>query len=186
MKARGSVVESISNFIKVNFPNRYDEWISTLPPSSKAIYTNELVSKEWYPLVEAVITPTECIADLFYDDIETAAWSSGRYSAELALKGLYNVFVLIHTPSFIIDRAQNILPSFYEPTKMNVVENEGRSITVHVTELPMTNKLLEHRIGGWMERAMEICGCKSVSVQITRSMEKDGYYAEYKVKWLQE
>lgn len=45
------------------------------------------------------------------------------------------------------------------------------------------DKIIEHRIGGWMERALEICGSKNVTVRITKSMTENAEYTEYSIIW---
>ena len=157
MKVKGTIISSLQGFIKEKFPNRYDEWIDTLPLASRDIYSKSIMATEWYPYQDALIKPSEAIARLFYsDDVKKAAWDAGRHSAEVGLKGIYKVFILIATPQFIMKRAGKILASFYSPATLQVIEERPTGADLHLTDFPDPSVIPEYRIAGWMEKALEI------------------------------
>ena len=45
------------------------------------------------------------------------------------------------------------------------------------------DKYIENRIGGYMERAIEISGGRAPKVTVTASMTRGSSYTEYDVKW---
>ncbi len=47
------------------------------------------------------------------------------------------------------------------------------------------NKVVEYRIAGWIERALEICGCMNVTVNITQSLTDQDPCTEYNITWRQ-
>jgi len=184
MKVKGSVVSSINKFVKGNFPNRYKDWKAKLPASSQQIYNDVIAATQWYDVQPAAIEPTRLIADMFYDrNAKQAAWESGRHSAEDALTGIYKVFVLISTPAFMMSRAGKILASFYDRAVIKVVENRSKGMTLHITEFPGADQILEHRIAGWIQKALEICGCKEVQIQIPKMISKGQEITEFVIEW---
>ncbi len=183
MLVKGSVVKSISRFVKEKHSQQYASWLDRLPAEAKSIFTGAILATEWYPVESGVIVPTELIADMFFSDSHAAAWKSGRFSAKIALSGIYKVFVFVSTPAFIMSRSRKILSSFYQPTNLEIVDSNSKSMTVHITELPCKNVLIEHRIGGWMEQALEICGCKGLNITITKSMVNCSDLTEYEIAW---
>jgi len=63
------------------------------------------------------------------------------------------------------------------------MENEEGHIVVHVTRFPGSDEYIENRIAGWMQRAVEITGCKHVSVKITQSLARNDGCTEYRISY---
>ena len=182
MEVRGSVIKNINAYVKDTHPNDYDTWFEALSDASKELMKSSSTSK-WYPIEEGILSPTETLSKLLYPSIKEAAWKSGRYSAEVGLTGIYKVFVLISTPAFMVKRASRVLATFYAPTQVHVVESSDKSMLVHFTQLPTKSECLEYRIAGWMEKALEICGCKELSLQTPKSIAKGDDVFEVKINW---
>lgn len=184
MKVKGTIITSVQGFVKENFPNRYQEWVDGLPNESKSLFTGIIKATEWYPYQEGLIKPTELLAKLFYNnDVLKAAWNTGRYSAEVGLTGIYKVFVLIATPQFIMKRAGKILSSFYEPSVLKLGEVRPKGVDVNIVEFIDPSVVTESRIAGWMEKALEICGVKNITIDITKSLAKGDDMTVYVLNW---
>jgi hypothetical protein len=91
MKLKGTTVESFKTFIKENFPAFYDEWLEQLPAESRNIFSDDILSGEWYPMYETAIIGTRLIADMFFDGKrEEAYYEIGVFSGKKYLTdGLY-------------------------------------------------------------------------------------------------
>ena len=184
MKVKGTIVSSVDGYIKENFSNRYQEWIDGLSPESNQIFTNAIMATDWYSHSDGLIKPSEVAAELFYNgDVKKLAWEVGRYSAEVGLKGIYKVFILIATPQFIMKRAGKILASFYQPSVMKVGVERPKGVDLYVTEFPEPTIVTENRIGGWIEKALEICGVKNTSIEVTESLVNGDEKTVYVVNW---
>lgn len=182
MEVRGSVVSNINAFVKEIHNDGYDQWINNLSENSQNLMKRTTSSK-WYPIEDGILEPTKIMCDQFYNSPKEGAWKSGRFSAEVGLTGLYKVFVVISTPTFLIKRASRVLATFYNPTEVSVVDSSDHSMLVHFTKLPTQNEYLEYRIAGWMEKALEICGCKDLSVRTTQSIAKGDELFEVQISW---
>lgn len=184
MKVKGSLLSSIQSFIKENFPGRYQEWINALPESSKKIFTSAILASDWYAYEEGLIVPTTVLARLFYSsDLKKAGWQMGRFSAVVGLKGIYKVFALIATPQFIMKRGGKIISSFYDQADLCVGVERPKGVDLHVTKFPNSTVITENRIGGWVEGALEICGVKNVTIDITESIARGDDKTVYVVNW---
>ncbi len=184
MKVKGSLLSSVQSFIKENFQGRYQEWLNSLPEPSKKIYTNAILASEWYPYEEGLIQPTTVLARLFYNgDLKKAGWQMGRFSAVIGLKGIYKVFALIATPQFIMKRGGKIISSFYDEADLCVGLERQKGVDLHVTKFPGSTLITENRIGGWIEGALEICGVKNVTINITNSLVQGDDMTVYVVNW---
>lgn len=182
MQVRGSVIKSIDSFVADVHSSKYEEWKSSLSEAS-GLLLSSVSTSNWYPVEPGVIVPTEVLCDMFYSDKKQGAWESGRYSAKMGLTGIYKVFVLISSPSFLLKRAARVIATFYEPTDLRVADSTDTSMTIQFTKLPIKNELIEYRIAGWMEMALEICGCKNLQVNISQSMAKGNSIFETKINW---
>lgn len=183
MAIKGSAVKSIREYVEKLHPHRFDEWIESLPQESKEIFTNPIDATRWYPIDIAAIIPTQFIGILIFDSTEKGAWELGRYSAETALHGIYKVFVRVLNPAYLIQRASRILSTFYHPSKIEVIESSSKSVILHITEFDEPHIIIEKRIGGWIEKALEITRCKEISIELPKSMAKGDPITEYKISW---
>lgn len=183
MEIKGSAVKSIPDYIQRFHPDKYSEWLASLPEESKKIFIGVILPSQWYALKQAAIIPTEALGRIIFNDPEQGAWQCGRYSAETALTGIYKFFIKAASPFFIIDRASRIFTTFYQPSNMEVVEKGGNYVKLHITRFEEPSALIEARIAGWIEKAMEIHGVVNVDVNIGRSLSKGDPLTEISVKW---
>ncbi len=184
MEVKGTAVASIPKFIEERFGiDGLNNWLNSISPNAKEVYGKNILASKWYPLNEFFVEPTRQICRLFYAGNNKGAWEAGRYSASYGLTGILKIFVRMGTPSFIISRATSILPSYYQPSELKVVETSSSGCTLQITKFPEISDIVENRIGGWIERALEIQGCKLVSVRITKSASINAGICEYSIKW---
>lgn len=88
MQVKGTAVKSIKEYVQNKYSTRLDEWIQSLPESSSKLMGGGIFANNWYPMKDGAVEPTKAIAKLFYNnDTKRAALESGRYSAEVGLRG---------------------------------------------------------------------------------------------------
>jgi len=183
MRTKGTTVKAIQNFVKDVYPQKYDEWIKNLPNESQKIMTEAIYATDWYPLNDGAIQPTYHLK-MFYDENSLkAAWEAGRHSASITLTGVYKVFVKMANPSYVIKRASKITATYYENVVVDSGEETKNSVVVTIYEFPELHRLIEQRIGGWMERALELSGCSDIKTRITKSLTKGDGQTRYEINW---
>jgi len=184
MEVKGTAVKSIKEFVENKHPNQYTEWINTMPEVSQKIMKGGIFANDWYPMKDAAVSPTLALAKLFYNnDHKKAALESGRYSAEMGLKGVYKIFVRITTPNYLMQRAGRVFTSYYSPSDIAVVHSHEKGLTLHITKFPEPEEIIEYRIAGWCEKALEFTNCKNVKANITRSLAKGDNFTEIVINW---
>ena len=87
------------------------------------------------------------------------------------------------SPGHIIDRAGRVLQAYYEPSEIKVVGRADKTVTLHLVKFPKPHKVIEYRLAGWMERALEISGCKNIKIEIPKSLTKGDLVSEFKITW---
>jgi hypothetical protein len=183
MEIKGSAVKSIPDYLKKHHPEKYSMWLDALPEKSRKVFSEPVLPSNWYPMHDAAIIPTEVLGQILFSDAVKGAWQCGRFSAEMALTGIYKFFIKAASPFFIIDRASRIFATYYQPCSMEVTEKGDNYVVLHITQFEEPSKLIEGRICGWIERAMEINGVSYVDVAIEKSLTTGDPFTEIMVKW---
>ena len=181
---RGKAMLSIPLFILKKFGDKkYRLWLNSLSPEARKIYRSQINKDDWYSLKGTIIEPTRILCDLFYNGSTIGAWKCGRFGAEYGLKGIYKMLVKLCSPSVLIKKARPIMLSYYTPSEIEITEEAKHHVIFRITEFPDIDEIIEYRIAGWIERAVEISGCKHVTVNITEALSKNDLYTEYKISW---
>ena len=184
MKVKGSAVSTLPLFIKKNFgEDGFQKWLVSLSPEAQRVFEKNVLSVGWFPLKQTLVEPTQKICDLFYNGDTKGAWDSGRFSAEQGLKGVYKVFIKLGSAAFITKKASTILPTYYEPSEMQVADLQANSTVIHITRFDEPSEIIDNRIGGWMEKALELSGYKTVKISITKSLAQGSPFTEFQVSW---
>lgn len=184
MKIKGLTIRTTPDFVKKNFPSRYNEWLNALPASSKEIMTNHIVVNEWYPIVESLTTPLRIVGQVFYNnDWKKSSWEMGRYDAEDALTGIYKLYVRMGSPNHLISRAGRIMAAYYDDTEIKVVQSDKNKVVMHIVRFDQPDEVIEYNIAGWIQRALEISGCKDVQISITKSLARKEAVSEFVITW---
>jgi hypothetical protein len=185
MEIKGISVKSIPDFVQKNYSLRYNEWLDELPNESKKIMKGYIFVNNWYPLNESLTIPIKTIARMFYEnDIRKTAWTMGRFSAQVALTGVYKLFVQFGSPNFIIDRASRVMSSYFQPSELLVVESSKNYMRVHITLFSDIDEAVEYNIAGWIEKALEISGCRNIQIEISKSLTKGDEVSEFLINWV--
>lgn len=184
MEIKGTAVIAIRDYVKNNFSGKYNEWLNTLSENSKKIYQEAIDASKWYPVNEGGIEPTKKAIELFHNgDLEKGAREAGKYSAQKALTGIYKIFVKAASPAYIIERASRIFSTYYQPCKMKVLSNNNGKILLEISELTMSDIVIENRIAGWIEEALTISGAKKVLIDFPKSYTKGDPVTHMAISW---
>ena len=183
MEIKGTAVKTIPEFVRENYTSEYANWVNALSDNSREIVSN-VKSSQWYPMQYGGVEPTRKVAEIFFNsDIKKGAWELGRYSADVALHGIYKLYVKFSSPGHIISRASRVFSAYYSPSKMHVAEHREKSVKLIMSEFENPSEVIEYRIGGWIERALEISGCNDIVVEIPESFTKGHDKTVFSCKW---
>jgi len=165
MFVKGTSAVSTFDFVKSQYSDQLDEWISSLPDESKEIFTDTILATNWYPMQAGLIVPTKHVAKLFYSgDAEKASFEIGQFSAKKGLSGVYSLFVKIAKPSFVLKRSPQIFSTYYKNSSFEIIEDGSNFANFKITGFKKQDELIIKRIEGWIEKVLEIVGEKKYSV----------------------
>ena len=183
MLVKGATVVSTKAFVEYEHEEEFIKWLSNLPEESQKIYTQTINESKWYPLNDAFVVPTRIMLGMFYNNDLKGAYELGAYSAEKGLTGIYKMFVKMGSPAFIISRAAKVFSAYYKDSNIKVLSSTKKSVILMVNEFPEYVDVVEHRITGWMDKALEISGCKNVKTQVVHSFLKGDPFTEFFITW---
>jgi hypothetical protein len=183
MQIKGTAVKTTPEFVKAKFRDRYYEWIENLPDLSRDIVGQPVFSTSWYDLYNAVILPTEKTGDLFFQSHIEAALELGRYSSEVALSGIYKIFIKISSPQFVLSRATNVFATYYNPAEIQIISSKGNSAILEMKGFVRKEELIVYRIAGWLEKTIELTTKSKYPAEIEKKYNGDYLTALISTKW---
>ena len=184
MDIKGTAVIAIRDYVKINHPDKFNEWLGSLSEEARYIYTGAIDASKWYPIRKAGVEPTRKAIELFFKgNYEKGAWEAGKFSAQKALSGIYKIFVKASSPGYIIQRASRIFAAYYQPCQMNVLDKTDTSVLLEISNMTESDIVIEYRIGGWIEKALEISGAKEVKINFPRSIAKGDTVTQLDIRW---
>jgi hypothetical protein len=184
-EVKGVIIHSIPKSILDKF-GQYGlkRWLELISPQARKFYSSEVDQEAWFPLKQMLIEPMANIAQLFYDwDLKAAAWEFGRLSADVRFHGILKILVKFPSANALVNKAGEYLSSYYRPCTITVPVSEPKFCVLRISHFPEMDKTTEYRICGWIERSLEISGCKEVKVAIVKSLTNFQPVSEYELRW---
>ena len=184
MQVKGTSIITTRDFVKETFPNKFNDWLKSLPAESKKIYEESVRVGDWYEIKPAYYDPMEKIVEQFFNfDAQKAGEELGKFSAKIALSGIYKVFLFVATPQYLMKRASRMVETFYIPSESEAIENSGKGAILKIKKFDGITKTLEYRFAGWIFKALEMCNCKNISYRITSHISSGQPTTNIEFKW---
>jgi len=91
--------------------------------------------------------------------------------------------VRLGSPGHLISRASRIMAAYYDEAEIKLVQSEKNKVVLHIVRFNQADEAIEYNMAGWIQRALEISGCKSVDVDLTQSIAKKDPVSEFVITW---
>jgi hypothetical protein len=185
MEIKGTGIKTTREFVKTTHPDKYDSWLNSLPEKTFALYHSPLINMAgWYPFKDAYVIPLDKIVSMFYaGNAKSCGEAVGKFSADIALKGIYKLYLMIATPQNLMQKASIMFSTFYNPCEIKVVDIGPKTVTMQILKFAEITPIVEYRISGWCVRALELCGCKNVNYKIAKSLTKMEAHTDLVFTW---
>lgn len=184
MQVKGTSIITTRDFVKEFYPEKFNEWVKTLPANSKKIYEGAVKVSEWYDIKDAYYIPMDSIVEKFFNyNAQKAGEDMGKFSAKVALTGIYKVFLLVASPQYLIKRASKMMETFYIPSEVEVIENGSNGAILKIKKFEGLTKVLEYRFAGWIIKALEFCNKKNITYKITSHISTGQPTTNIEFKW---
>ncbi|MBN1781490.1 hypothetical protein JW948_10220 [bacterium] len=183
MMVKGTGPMALSAFMKDRFPDRFNDWLNTMPQSSRDIHAKPILAFENYTVYDSLVIPIQTLCDLCFGGDEAGAWETGRHSAGYALKGFYKIFFRFSSPQFIIDRASRVFSNYYPEGALYVADSSQNRCVLQITKFPEPYRLIEVNIAGWVDGVLELLDKKERNVETIKRMSDGDPVTEYVITW---
>lgn len=184
MQVKGTSIITTRDFVKEKFPNHYNDWIKSLPTESKKLYESAVRVSDWFEIKQAYYDPMNKIIEQFYgSNAQKGGEELGKFSAKIALTGIYKVFLLVATPQYLMKRASRMVETFYTPSVVEVKEISSKMVVMKIIKFDGITKALEFRFAGWCVKALELCNCKNITYRITSHISSGQPTTTIEFKW---
>ncbi len=173
MKVKGTGIKTTKEFVKQNFPDRFEEWVDSLHPDIRNAYSGRINLGDWFDADIAYFDPAQKMTDMFFDGDPIAAGEAlGRFSAHLALNSIYKVFLILATPKYLMQRSANMMKAYYDHSVIQVELAPKGGAKFMFNEFDGINEVMEYRAAGWCSCALELCHCRNVKWRMDQQLTK--------------
>lgn len=184
MFVKGITASNIKKYIIENHKDSYDLWLNSLPEESRDIYSATILAEKLYPILSAIIYPTEKTGELFFNgDIKKAAYQMGYDSAQKALNSIYRIFLRISSLNFIIKKAKSIYSSFYNAGEVELLDKQAQKLSFNLSKIPKEEKLNIIRISGWIDGFLSQIGFEPKNVEYKIVEKGEFVTGEINIYW---
>ena len=66
---------------------------------------------------------------------------------------------------------------------MKVISKLENKVLLQITEMVNSDEVIEYRIAGWIQKALEISGAKNVHIAFPKSITKGDMVTELEIFW---
>ncbi len=184
MNIKGTAVRALLQFIEEKYPDYYDQWLSRLPGDSKRYFFQTILPSQWYPLYETAVAPLEVLASVLDVKKEDLAFEVGRYSARVALTGVYKFFASLAKPTYIIKRGSIMFKTYYDPAEVDYEVLGVNEVMFMFGRHQEKETLIYHRVRGWIFELTFITQKVEPTVEFSVIDHMNGFYSgKFIVKW---
>jgi len=168
MKIKGVSVTNYNNYVKNNLSHKYEEWLNSMSEESRKIYSNMILSSNWYDFNNAYIEPMKVLADIeFEKNYSKTVFDLAYQSALHALNGIYKIFIKIASIEFVMKRVSSIISTYYSDAKIEIAEANKEYIKLTVDGFVNGHELVFDGICGWISGLLSLISKTQHSVTQT-------------------
>jgi hypothetical protein len=182
VQIKGSAVVDMIRSVKTRVGEEgFRVLVALVDDPFRALFLGGIFDAAWYPLDAYVAF---LAASLKYSgDDEKVLIDRTEAVIEGQLQGIYRVFVRGRSPESIIKRIVTIHRTYFNGASVVFELPTPGSAIVKYGNFEKRHRLLEYVIIGFYNKALKLCGAKSVEVLVTVPIARGGGFCELTVSW---
>jgi uncharacterized protein (TIGR02265 family) len=181
-RVKGATINARLRWLRERNPAALERALASLPPDDQTVLRGQVLHIGWYPLALKRRFDNAIAEVLAPDAKERAFREMGRASAEINLAGPHKAYVHEGDPQALLAQAPTIYRTGNELGRREYTKTGPTSATVRTYGTDPTPGEC-HTALGWFERAIEVCGGKSVKVVETRCQSRGSDCCELTCEW---
>ena len=176
------VVTTLSYIHHLDRINGLQRIKSQLDNETMMIFDEQIDINRWYP-IEYEISMLRAIENIFGSGDGRTIWNCGRYAADYIIGNLSGIVFRYGEPDLFVSQAPSLWSLFYTWGPLEVLENSEQYAEV-VVRNDLESRELKLRVAGWMERSLEIIGCRNIKVEFHEESDDSGRSTYYRASWI--
>jgi len=142
---------------------RQSAFRAALTPEQLACF-EETVATQWVPIEHATAC-FEALAAVAYSDADDPLLDVGKALAHHDLRGVYRYLVRVATIRFLISQTARLWSTYHRHGEAVMQDLGERHVRLRVTGYVKLPQRFRHCSTGWIHRAMEICGARTIDIR---------------------
>lgn len=181
-RVKGTAVLASIRYVKENLgEDVINGVLAALPEDDRKALGGHLLASAWYSMPAFLHFMEEAEKQLAGKEPDVLR-KMGRASADYSLTTVYKIFFKVGSPEFIIGKAARVFGSYYDSGKVVPVESSPGRAAFDLVEFQGAPPFCA-RIGGWMERTLELAGAKDVRVHHPECLHRGGPRCRFEGTW---
>lgn len=181
VKIKGTtLLDSIAAAKRREGEQRYAAILALLTPEFRSVFEAEIYDTSWYSLdaFAAFLEAGLC----FTGEDPTILTRRAEALFERQLGGIYRVFVSLRDPEYIVQRIATIHRIYFSGTSVEAATHEHHAV-IRYTGFHARHWLLDYTLIGFYRKALDVCGARDISAQMTVPIAAGRAYSELQVSW---
>lgn len=164
-QVKGTAILPVEVYVKAQWGQQgWGRLLERVTPETRIILQGRIIQVSWYP--QAVIAELyQAVADNFAGGDISYCRKVGREAADYGLTFIHRLIFKFQSPSLLVSRGPELWASYYQPSTVDVSEENPGKIVAVIKGLETSPAHL-HSIAGWMERVAELIGGRDVRVTV--------------------
>ncbi len=161
---KGTGIIPVLEYIKEKFGKETLNIVLKKLPEDYQKELQDLYDVKWYPLEILSTLYDTILKELGQGDFKICR-EIGRYSAEYGLNKVYKFFLRLGSIKLFINKGPFMYSTYYKGSELKILKQEENYIEIQILDIKTSVAHL-NSIAGWMEKAGELVGAKSVKVEL--------------------
>jgi hypothetical protein len=163
--------------------NGYNKIVNTLSPESRElVHDRVLLASKWYPF-DVYMEVLEADVALFHNGDGSGLIEPAEENVDKQLKGMYRLFVQLRSFSYIVQKVDNVIKSFFQGIDGTSKMVGPKAFVSQLTGFEPKHAVFENIIIAFFRKMLKLCGAKSVQVVFTTPISAAKPFAEVMVSW---
>jgi len=157
-QVKGSMFKMIVKAIRANKSGAYDKILSA---KDRKFLSQNILSASWYPF-DIYKRAFNALAEVQAKD-KTDMWIQwGRMEGEATMTTLYKQTIVEGDPHMAMEKFKRFFKLMYDFGELIIERISDKELTITYKDFEPDFKLYYYVGIGWVERFLELCGCKEV------------------------
>lgn len=178
-QVKGSMFKMIVKAIRANKSGAYD---TLLWDEDKELLSQNILSASWYPF-DIYKRCFNALAEVQAKGNMDICKQWGRIEGEATMTTIYKQTIIEGDPRKALDKFKLFFKLMYDFGELIMDYISDNEVVINYKDFDPEFKILYYVGQGWIERFLELCGCKDVSSEFIAKSWEGAELSKVKLSW---